>query len=35
MAISPYLRALRARIGHDPVLVPSVAVMVRDGGGRP
>lgn len=34
MAISDYLRSLRARIGHDPVLLPSVAVMVRDGEGR-
>lgn len=34
MAISPYLRSLRARVGHDPVLLPSVAVMVRDGAGR-
>jgi 8-oxo-dGTP pyrophosphatase MutT (NUDIX family) len=34
MAISSYLRSLRARIGHDPVLMPSVAVMARDAGGR-
>lgn len=34
LAISAYLRSLRARIGHDPVLLPSVAVMVRDAGGR-
>lgn len=34
MAISDYLRSLRARIGHDPVLLPSVAVMVRDSAGR-
>jgi 8-oxo-dGTP pyrophosphatase MutT (NUDIX family) len=34
MAISPYLRFLRARIGHDPILLPSVAVMVRDADGR-
>jgi 8-oxo-dGTP pyrophosphatase MutT (NUDIX family) len=34
LAISPYLRSLRARIGHDPVLLPSVAVMVRDDTGR-
>jgi 8-oxo-dGTP pyrophosphatase MutT (NUDIX family) len=34
VAISAYLRSLRARIGHDPVLLPSVAVMVGDGRGR-
>ncbi len=34
MAISAYLRSLRARIGHDPVLLPSVAVMILDAGGR-
>jgi 8-oxo-dGTP pyrophosphatase MutT (NUDIX family) len=34
LAISAYLRSLRSRIGHDPVLLPSVAVMVRDGAGR-
>lgn len=34
MAISPYLARLRARIGHDLVLLPSVAVMVRDQRGR-
>lgn len=34
MAISDYLRGLRARIGHELLLVPSVAVMVRDDDGR-
>ena len=34
MAISSYLRALRAHIGHDLVLMPSVAVMIRDAAGR-
>lgn len=34
MAISDYLRSLRARIGHDLVLLPSVAVMIRDEKGR-
>jgi 8-oxo-dGTP pyrophosphatase MutT (NUDIX family) len=34
MAISPYLRGLRARIGHELVLLPSVAVMIRDAAGR-
>ncbi len=30
MAISPYLRDLRERVGHDLVLLPSVAVLIRD-----
>lgn len=34
MAISPYLRALRAHIGTDLILLPSVAVMARDAAGR-
>ena len=34
MAISPYLAALREKIGHDLVLVPSVAVLPRDEAGR-
>jgi 8-oxo-dGTP pyrophosphatase MutT (NUDIX family) len=34
MAISDYLRSLRAHIGHDLVLMPSIAVMIRDGEGR-
>lgn len=34
MAISDYLRSLRARIGHELVLLPAVAVMIRDEAGR-
>lgn len=34
MAISPYLRDLRASIGHDVVLLPSVAVLPIDDAGR-
>ena len=34
MAISPYLAALREKIGHDLVLAPSVAVLPRDEAGR-
>ena len=34
MAISDYLRSLRQRIGHELVLMPSVAVMIRDAEGR-
>ena len=34
MAISDYLRSLRTRIGHELVLMPAVAVMVRDDDGR-
>ena len=34
MPISDYLRGLRSRIGHELVLLPSVAVMVRDAQGR-
>lgn len=34
MAISDYLRSLRDRIGHEQVLMPSVAVMIRDAEGR-
>jgi 8-oxo-dGTP pyrophosphatase MutT (NUDIX family) len=34
LAISDYLRDLRKRIGHNLVLMPSVAVMIRDGQGR-
>ena len=30
VAISGYLRTLRERVGHDLVLLPSVAVLVRD-----
>ena len=34
MAISAYLRRLRERIGRELVLMPSVAVMIRDEAGR-
>ena len=34
MAISDYLKALRRRVGHDLVLLPSVAVLIRDDTGR-
>jgi 8-oxo-dGTP pyrophosphatase MutT (NUDIX family) len=34
MAISPYLLGLRAKVGHDPLHVPSVGVMIRDPEGR-
>lgn len=34
MAISDYLRGLRERIGHDLVLLPSVAVLIWDDDGR-
>ena len=34
MAISPYMRSLREAVGHQLVLVPAVAAIVRDGGGR-
>ena len=34
MPISPYLARLRAKVGHDLVLAPSVAVIARDEGGR-
>jgi 8-oxo-dGTP pyrophosphatase MutT (NUDIX family) len=34
LAISPYLRRLRERIGHDLLLLPSVAVLPWDGQGR-
>ena len=34
MAISPYLRHLRERVGHDLLHVPSVAVMIGDDAGR-
>ena len=34
MGMSPYLAALRAKIGRDLVLAPSVAVLVRDADGR-
>jgi 8-oxo-dGTP pyrophosphatase MutT (NUDIX family) len=34
MAISGYLRGLRERVGSELLLLPSVAVMARDGQGR-
>ncbi|MGO9247235.1 MAG: NUDIX domain-containing protein [Solirubrobacteraceae bacterium] len=34
VGISPYLRRLRERVGHDLVLLPSVAVLPRDDDGR-
>ena len=34
MAMSDYVRGLRERIGHDFMLMPSVAVLIRDDGGR-
>jgi 8-oxo-dGTP pyrophosphatase MutT (NUDIX family) len=34
MGISPYLRRLRERIGHELVLLPSVAVLAWDDTGR-
>lgn len=34
MAVSPYVRDLRARVGHDLLMLPSVAVMAFDGAGR-
>lgn len=34
MPISPYLRDLRVRVGHDLVLMPGVAAIIRDDRGR-
>jgi 8-oxo-dGTP pyrophosphatase MutT (NUDIX family) len=34
MPISPYYRALRERIGHDLLLIPGVAAVLRDDQGR-
>ena len=34
MGISPYLAALREKIGHDLLIAPSVAVLARDAAGR-
>jgi 8-oxo-dGTP pyrophosphatase MutT (NUDIX family) len=34
MAISPYLAALRRRLGHDLILVPSVTALVRNDAGE-
>jgi 8-oxo-dGTP pyrophosphatase MutT (NUDIX family) len=32
--MSPYLRRLRSKIGHDLLLLPSVAAVIKDGEGR-
>jgi 8-oxo-dGTP pyrophosphatase MutT (NUDIX family) len=32
--MSPYFKQLRAKIGHDLVLMPSVAAVIRDSSGR-
>ena len=34
MPISEYVKALRARVGHDLLLMPGVAALVRDARGR-
>lgn len=34
MAISEYLRGLRAKIGHDPIMQPAVCVLIFDDAGR-
>jgi len=34
MPISPYLRSLRERIGHDLLLLPAVTAVIRDDDGR-
>jgi 8-oxo-dGTP pyrophosphatase MutT (NUDIX family) len=34
MAMSEFYRSLRERVGHDLLLVPAVAAIVRDGSGR-
>ena len=34
MGMSEYMRALRSKIGHDYVLVPCAAVLIRDEAGR-
>ncbi len=34
MPISDYLKGLREKIGHDPVLNPGVAALVHDGSGQ-
>ena len=34
MAISPYIRKLRDKIGHDPVLIPAVSGIIVDKEGR-
>jgi 8-oxo-dGTP pyrophosphatase MutT (NUDIX family) len=32
--MSPYFRQLRAKVGHDLLLLPGVAAVIRDGEGR-
>ena len=32
--MSPYFRELRAKVGHDLLLLPGVAAVIRDGRGR-
>lgn len=34
MPISPYLRSLRERVGHDLLLLPAVSAVIRDDDGR-
>jgi 8-oxo-dGTP pyrophosphatase MutT (NUDIX family) len=34
MPISPYLRSLRERVGHDLLLLPAVSAVILDGAGR-
>jgi 8-oxo-dGTP diphosphatase len=34
MPVSPYVTRLRARLGHDLLLLPGCSAVVRDGGGR-
>ena len=34
MPISPYLRSLRERVGHDLLLLPAVSAVIRDAQGR-
>jgi mutator protein MutT len=34
MAMSEYLRTLRARVGHELILIPGVAAIIRDAAGR-
>lgn len=34
MGMSDYVRALRARVGHDLLFMPSVAALIRDAEGR-
>lgn len=34
MTLSPYLARIRAKIGHDLLVVPAVAIVIRDPAGR-